>query len=126
MKILVAEDDPIMLATVVRHLQPTGYNVITANDGNDALRMFEEVDPDMLITDILMPVTSGLELIGYIRNNLQKQIPIIVLSALDAEDTVMEAFTLGANDFMIKPFKANELQLRIKKLLKDSSSSPSK
>jgi DNA-binding response OmpR family regulator len=65
-----------------------------------------------------MPYTSGLELIGIVKSNSPKKIPVIVLSALGQEETVMEAFQLGADDFLTKPFNPTELSVRVKRLLK--------
>jgi DNA-binding response OmpR family regulator len=65
-----------------------------------------------------MPYTSGLELISIVKSNENKKIPIIVLSGLGQEDTVMEAFQLGADDFITKPFNPTELAVRVKRLLK--------
>jgi DNA-binding response OmpR family regulator len=65
----------------------------------------------------MMPFTSGLEFINIIRNN-STEIPVIVLSAVDEEDTVLEAFNLGADDFLTKPVKPGELSIRVKRLLK--------
>ncbi len=117
MKILIAEDDPIMLALIGKQLEKDNYSIVGARDGNEALLAMESFTPDLVITDLLMPFTSGLELIGIIRSNHGKKIPIIVLSVLDEEATVMEAFSLGADDFLTKPFKGGELLIRIKRLL---------
>lgn len=117
MKILIAEDDPVMLALVCKQLSTDDFAITTALDGNEALLIMESFTPDLVITDLMMPYTSGLELIGILRSNYGKNLPIIVLSALDEEATVMEAFSLGADDFMTKPFKGNELLIRVKRLL---------
>ena len=69
-----------------------------------------------MVADIMMPYITGLELISHVRNVKNSQMPIIIISALDNDDTVLEAFRLGANDFISKPFKPNELILRIKRL----------
>ena len=117
MKILVVEDDIIMLASIEHQLKQEGFEVITATDGRDAMLAFKNQNPDLVITDILMPLTSGLEFLNMVRSSGDK-IPIMVLSALDAEDTVIEAFNLGADDFLTKPVKPGELPIRVKRLLK--------
>lgn len=117
MKILVAEDEAIMLALLEKNLRDEGYDVFLANDGQEAIEQLQQQAPDLVITDILMPYTSGMELISYIRSQ-HPELPIIVLSALGQEATVMEAFKLGADDFITKPFVPAELSLRIQKLLK--------
>lgn len=117
MKILIAEDDPIMLETIKEQLKQDEYTVFGTNDGREALQAFDGFMPDLVITDILMPYTSGLELIGIIRSEKDPKIPILVLSALDEEATVLEAFSMGANDFLSKPFKPAEFNIRVKRLL---------
>ena len=118
MKILVAEDEPMMLMAIVARLKKDGYEVTSTTDGRQALKAIETSTPDLIITDILMPYTSGLELIGIVKSTPANKIPILVLSGLGEEETVMEAFQLGADDFLTKPFNAIELSVRVKRLLK--------
>jgi DNA-binding response OmpR family regulator len=118
MRILIAEDEPLILMALERHLKKEGFEVIITADGREALFVLENHSPDLIITDILMPFTSGLELIGIVKSNPGKKIPVIVLSALGQEKTVMEAFQLGADDFITKPFNPAELSMRVKRLLK--------
>lgn len=118
MKILVAEDEPLMLMAIEAKLRNEGFEVIGTQDGRQALKSLESIVPDLIITDILMPYTSGLELISIVKSGQNKKIPIIVLSGLGQEDTVMEAFQLGADDFITKPFNPTELSVRVKRLLK--------
>lgn len=123
MKILVAEDEEIMLSVIEAKLKNEGFEVVCAADGREALKILENYSPDIIITDILMPYTSGLELISIVKSDLNKKIPIIVLSGLGQESTVMEAFQLGADDFITKPFNPSELSVRVKRLLKVSTNS---
>lgn len=118
MKILIAEDEEIMLMAIEAKLKNEGFEVMCARDGREALKMLEQDTPDIIITDILMPYTSGLELISIVKTHQNKKIPILVLSQLGQESTIMEAFLLGADDFITKPFNANELLVRVKRLLK--------
>ena len=71
----------------------------------------------MVITDIMMPFSSGLEIISLVRQKIKKKIPIIILSAIEQEKVVLEAFELGADDYITKPFSLNELTIRVKKLM---------
>ncbi len=119
MKILIAEDEPVMLKAIQTRLVNDGYEVVITTDGREALQVLETFQPDLIITDILMPYTSGLELIGVVKSNPFKKIPIIVLSAFGQETTVLEAFDLGADDFLTKPFNPSELSMRVKRLLND-------
>lgn len=117
MKILIAEDDPLMMAVIKQQLSNEGYALSINTDGREALEALESFVPDLIITDILMPFTSGLDLISVVRSSGSK-IPILVLSAMDQEATVLEALSLGANDFISKPFKPAEISMRVKRLLK--------
>lgn len=114
MKILIAEDEPIMLKTMELKLKRDGHQVLTANNGRDALDLIRSNDVDLVITDIMMPYTSGLEILGFVKKNTTgKKIPVIVLSAMGQENVVVEAFNLGADDYITKPFSPNELSLRV-------------
>jgi DNA-binding response OmpR family regulator len=116
MLILVAEDDELILKTIEHRLKKDGHEVIITPDGRDALAKIKECKPDLVITDIMMPYVSGLEIVGTVKSVTDKQIPVIVLSAMGQENVVMEAFELGAVDFITKPFSPNELIVRIKRL----------
>jgi two-component system response regulator VicR len=118
MKILIAEDEAMMLAALQKNLQDDGHEVIVATDGQEAIEKYRAHKPDLIITDILMPYTSGLELIGVVKSDTENNTPVIVLSAMGQEATVMEAFNLGADDFITKPFSPTELSLRVKRLLR--------
>ena len=116
MKILVAEDEPMLLKTIELKLRKEGYEVISTPDGRQALEQLEKEMPDLIITDIMMPYVSGLEIISFVRQKMNKKIPIIMLSAMEQEKVVMEAFELGADDYITKPFSLNELAIRVKRL----------
>jgi len=117
MKILVAEDEPMLLKTIELKLKKEGYEIITTIDGREAVAKIETEDPDMVITDIMMPYVSGLEIVAIVRKKAGKKIPIIMLSAMEQEKVVMEAFELGADDYITKPFSLNELSIRVKRLM---------
>lgn len=117
MTILVAEDDLIMLKTIEHRLKKDGHNIILCQDGREALKKIEELSPDLIITDIMMPFSSGLEIIEAVKKRDGKKIPIIVLSAMGQENVVLEAFQLGADDYITKPFSPNELSMRVKRYM---------
>lgn len=107
--ILVIEDDQLILKMVEFRLKKEGFNVCIAEDGNKGVEALEASQPDLIITDIMVPYKSGIEIIEYAKNKYP-ECPIIVLSALgDEEGTVMEAFNMGVADFVPKPFNPNEL-----------------
>ncbi|MCA6069117.1 response regulator [Chryseobacterium sp. RG1] len=115
MLILIAEDDELILKTIEHKLLKEGYEVIVTRNGKDAIDTIKETEIDLIITDIMMPFASGTEILAAIRS-FGKKIPVIMLSSLGQEEVVLEAFDLGASDFMVKPFSPNELILRIKRL----------
>jgi DNA-binding response OmpR family regulator len=117
MKILIAEDDEMMLRTMEFKLIREGYEVISCSDGKEALEKIVSENPDLIISDIEMPFASGLDIVNKVKVELQLDIPIIILSAVGLEKTVLKAFELGTDDFITKPFSPNELIVRIKRLL---------
>ena len=119
MKILICEDEEIMLTALEFRLRKQGFQVIKAEDGLQAKAKLISEEPDLVIADIMMPHVSGLELIQYIRLDLKKDLPVSFISALEYEDVILEAFRLGANDFITKPFKPYELILRIRKIFQE-------
>jgi len=116
-RILVAEDNRLIQQTIARKLIKDGFEVITVDDGKACLEKLESNEVDLLITDLFMPFVNGHEVISTIRNEWKKQLPIMVLSAAGSEETVLKAFELGADDYMVKPFSLGELTVRVKKLL---------
>jgi len=114
MKILVAEDEPILLKTIELRLKKDGYEVITSVNGREALAKIEEQQPDLIIADIMMPFASGLEIVAAVKKKTFN-VPVIILSAMEQENVVLEAFQLGADDYITKPFSLNELSVRVKR-----------
>lgn len=120
MTILVAEDDMMMLKTIELRLKKDGHNVIVTQDGKEALEKIVALSPDLVITDIMMPYSSGLEITGAVKKRTDKKIPVIVLSAMGQENVVLEAFQLGADDYIKKPFSPNELSMRVKRYVPEA------
>ncbi|MCK5400148.1 MAG: response regulator transcription factor [Flavobacteriaceae bacterium] len=116
-KIVLAEDNSTLSLLLKFRLEKEGYELLMAVDGKEAVDLIESQSPDLVITDIMMPFISGLEVISHVRNKLALEIPIIVFSSAGQEEMVLKAFSLGANDFMGKPFSPNELVIRVKRLL---------
>ena len=116
-KIVLAEDNSTLSLLLKFKLTKDGYDVFVAEDGKKAIEYIEEHNPVLILTDIMMPFVSGLEVISHVRNKLNLQTPIIVFSAAGQEEMVLKAFNLGANDFMAKPFSPNELVIRVKRLI---------
>jgi DNA-binding response OmpR family regulator len=116
-RILVAEDNKLILETIAHSLSREGYELTKAFDGKECLKILEELEPDLIITDLYMPSINGHEVISTLRDERHSRIPILVLSAAGDEDNVLKAFELGADDFMTKPFSLVELNIRVRKLL---------
>lgn len=117
-KILVIEDEELTLKIVDFVLKKNNFEVIIAKDGSDAIKRFDRIRPDLVISDIMLPFKSGLEVAHYIKNK-SPNTPLVILSSLgEEESTVEEAFQLNVDDFISKPFSPNELLLRIKRLLR--------
>lgn len=117
-KIVLAEDNSILLLLLKFQLEKEGYKLLSAVNGKEAVDLIEEHNPDLILTDIMMPFISGLEVISHVRNKLNLKTPIIVFSSAGQEEMVLKAFDLGATDFMSKPLSPNELVIRIKKLFR--------
>jgi len=117
MLILIAEDDELILKTIEHKLLKEGHEVILTHNGKDAIETLKTKEVDLAITDIMMPFASGIEILSAIKT-MGKQIPVIMLSSMGQEEVVLNAFDLGAADFIVKPFSPNELILRIKRFSK--------
>lgn len=117
-KIIIADDNATLLLLLKFRLEKEGYEIMTVENGKDAIELIEKYNPDIILTDIMMPFISGLELISHVRNKLKRDTPIIVFSAAGQEENVLKAFNLGASDFMSKPFSPNELVVRVQRLLR--------
>lgn len=116
LKILIAEDDVLMIKILEFIIKKEGYQVTSCKDGLSAIEKIPVLIPDLIITDIMLPFRSGLEIISYSKEHFEN-IPVIVVSSLgEEESTVVEAFNLGADDFVSKPFNPTELLLRVKRL----------
>ena len=115
MKILLVEDNQLILKVIETKLKKEGYDVISCENGKEAIERIKHSLPDLVITDIMLPYNSGLEIVSFVKVGLKKNIPVIVLSGMGQEKTIEEAFKLGADDYMTKPFSLSELSMRIKR-----------
>lgn len=115
MKILVAEDDQVILMLLEFRLKKDGHEVVVTHDGREALEKIDEFQPDIVITDIMMPYVSGLEIIGAVKSKYPDKMRVIILSGMGQENVVLEAFQLGADDFITKPFSPNEVSVRVRR-----------
>ncbi|MGI6721853.1 MAG: response regulator transcription factor [Anaerovoracaceae bacterium] len=115
-KILIAEDDEDIVRLLTLYLKSAGYEVITAPDGEKAWQLLQESKPDLGIYDIMMPGLNGYKLIQKTREI--SDIPVLILSAKDAESDQILGLDLGADDYITKPFKPLEVVARVRSSLR--------
>lgn len=117
MKILIADDEESIIEVVKIYLEKEGYSVLTALDGDTALKLEIAEKPDLLILDIMLPKMSGLELCRAI----EREVPVIFLTAKTSEEDKISGFALGADDYITKPFSPRELIARVKAVMRRSN-----
>ena len=123
-KVLIADDEPSIVAAVEFLLQRGGYEVHVARDGDEALRLVEATHPDLVLLDVMMPQKSGYDVCKRIRERSDwRHIKIIMLSAKGRDAEVSKGLTMGADIYVTKPFSTRELMDKIKGLL-DQSTAP--
>ncbi len=119
-KILIIEDEELVRKVLEFRLKKEGYEVFQAKDGGEALDLIEQHHFDLMLVDIMLPYVGGLEITQKVKSNPQsKDTSVIVVSANGLENVILEAFALGADDFITKPFNLPELIIRVKKHLKN-------
>jgi len=122
--ILVVDDEPETLELVGLHLRQAGFDVLTAEDGTTALRKARSQLPQLIVLDLMLPETDGLEVCKRLRRDpATAGIPILMLTARATEVDRVLGLELGADDYVTKPFSPRELVLRVRKLLERKTSS---
>jgi len=119
-RILLADDDELLASLLNFRLKKGGYEVHHSSDGKQVKEYLETEMPDIIVSDIMMPYFSGIELINYVRKDLGSNTPIIIISSAGNEENVLSAFELGANDFISKPVSPSELMVRLARELNKS------
>lgn len=116
--LVVADDDEDILTLVRFRLEQADYEVLTARDGEEALRLILERLPDLAILDVRMPKLTGLEVTRRLREHgPTSQMPVMLLSASVQQEDLQRGFEMGANDYLRKPFNAQELVTRVEALI---------
>ena len=119
-RILVVDDDTNICELLRLYLEKDGYEVIIANNGGEAVTMFQELSPDLMLLDIMLPVLDGWQVCREVRKFSDK--PIIMLTAKGETFDKVLGFELGADDYVVKPFDAKEVMARVKAVLRRSGS----
>lgn len=120
-KVVIVEDEPSLIFTLEDTLESEGYDVTTVSDGNNAVDTVKEVDPDLMLLDLMLPNVSGYDICKEIRE-LKYTFSIIMLTARDQEIDKVAGLNIGADDYITKPFGVKELLARIKARLRRASS----
>ena len=115
-KILIIEDEKNISEIVAKYLEKEGYTTIIANDGIEGLALFRDSNPDLVISDVMMPTIDGFEVLREIR--LISDVPVIMLTAKQEEVDRLKGFENGADDYVTKPFSPKELVRRVMVMLK--------
>ena len=115
-KILIVDDEEWVCTLVGRYLEQAGYEVATASDGEKAITKFESFRPDLIVLDWMLPKLDGLEVARRVR--AQSNVPIIMLTARADEMDRIEGLDSGADDYVVKPFSARELEVRVRAVLR--------
>ncbi len=119
-KVLLVEDETTLAMIIKDTLDAQGFDITTAENGEEGLRTFFEVRPHVLVADVMMPKMDGFEMVKRIRKS-DKVTPVLFLTARSAVNDVVEGFELGANDYLKKPFGMQELIVRIRALAQRNS-----
>jgi DNA-binding response OmpR family regulator len=117
--VLVVDDEPIVREVVVRYLTREGHRTLEAGDGKTARVAIESLDPDLVVLDVMLPGTDGLELCRWIRST--SELPVIMLTARGEEADRIVGLELGADDYVTKPFSPRELAARVHTVLRRTS-----
>jgi DNA-binding response OmpR family regulator len=122
--VLVVDDEPIVRDVVVRYLQRDGFTTLEAGDGDDARRLIETGEPSLVVLDVMLPGTDGLELCRWIRS--RSDLPVILLTARGEEADRIVGLELGADDYVTKPFSPRELAVRVRTVLRRTGGAPAR
>jgi two-component system, OmpR family, response regulator ResD len=115
-KVLIVDDEPNIREIVGLYLRRDGHSVVSATDGEEALEVFRESEPDLVILDLMLPKMSGLEVCRRMRAD--RKVPMIMLTARGEEEERIVGLSLGADDYVVKPFSPRELAARVAAVLR--------
>jgi len=115
-KVLIVDDEPNIREVVGLYLRRDGHDVVSAADGEEALNLFRRADPDLVVLDLMLPKLSGLEVCRRMR--AERRVPLIMLTARGEEEERIVGLSLGADDYVVKPFSPRELAARVAAVLR--------
>lgn len=116
--ILVAEDQAHIRALIEFKLKNSGYRVVAVEDGEQALTKAVEVQPNLILLDVMMPLMTGIEVLSILKQREEtKSIPVLLVTAQSSESEILKGLEMGADDYITKPFSPNELAARIRMIL---------
>lgn len=117
-KVLIADDEPSILLALEFLFKKEGYKVFIARDGQEAIQLFDQENPDVLILDIMMPEVDGYGVCQYVKSNFKEKEPkVVFLTAKNKESDREEGYRYGADLYFMKPFSTKELLKQVKNLL---------
>ena len=123
-KILVVEDEPNQVELIEFNLNSEGYEVVVARDGEEALNLAEEENPDLILLDWMLPKVSGIEVCRQLRRSkMTREIPIVMLTARSEESDKIRGLDIGADDYITKPYSIKELLARVRAAMRRPSAS---
>ncbi len=117
-RVLVVDDEKPIADILEYNLKAAGYETVAAYDGEEALRVFREMHPDLVLLDIMLPGRGGIQVCESIRR--ESAVPVVMLTAKDSEDDVINGLDAGADDYIIKPFSPREVMARVRAQLRRS------
>jgi DNA-binding response OmpR family regulator len=122
-KVLIVDDEPNIREVVGLYLSRDGHEVVSAADGEEALRLFHGLAPDLVVLDLMLPRLGGLEVCR--RMQAERRVPLIMLTARGAEEDRIVGLGIGADDYVVKPFSPRELAARVTAVLRRAADAPS-
>lgn len=122
-KILVVDDDEHILRSLSQYLELEDFNVVSASSGPEALKLFEQEKPDLLVLDVMMPGMDGFQVLEALRGNPETAgVPVLMLTARDQHNDILKGYQMGATSYLVKPFNLDELVEAIREVFASKSS----
>lgn len=122
-KILVVDDDEHILRSLSQYLELEDFNVVSASSGPEALKLFEQERPDLLVLDVMMPGMDGFQVLETLRKDPDTaRVPVLMLTARDQHNDILKGYQMGATSYLVKPFNLDELVDAIREVFTNKTS----